>query len=142
MRGPRSVLEKMEYISAHEIVLEGLNESTTMRVDLDLPGGNVQIINQNVDFYTAEVTINSLPIKKRFDNVPVYLRNMDYVSVINPNTFNVFVEGPEYLIQELDRDKLYGEIDLSTYEPGNYPKLTPKVVTQEGIKVLQKWPIV
>ncbi|MED5434472.1 MAG: CdaR family protein, partial [SAR324 cluster bacterium] len=102
MRGPRSVLEKMEHISAHEIELEGLNESTTMRVDLDLPGGNVQIINQNVDFYTAEVTINSLPIKKRFDNVPVYLRNMDYVSVINPNTFNVFVEGPEYLIQELD----------------------------------------
>ena len=142
MRGPRSVLEKMEYISAHEIVLEGLNESTTMRVDLDLPGGNVQIINQNVDFYTAEVTINSLPIKRRFDNVPVYLRNMDYVSVINPNTFNVFVEGPEYLIQELDRDKLYGEIDLSTYEPGNYPKVTPKVVTPEGITVLQQWPIV
>jgi len=142
MRGPRSVLEKMEHISAHEIELEGLNESTTMRVDLDLPGGNVQIINQNVDFYTAEVTINSLPIKKRFDNVPVYLRNMDYVSVINPNTFNVFVEGPEYLIQELDRDKLYGEIDLSTYEPGNYPKETPKVVTPEGITVLQQWPIV
>ncbi|SUZ49112.1 uncharacterized protein METZ01_LOCUS1966 [marine metagenome] len=142
MRGPRSVLEKMEHISAHEIELEGLNESTTMRVDLDLPGGNVQIIHQNVDFYTAEVTINSLPIKKRFDNVPVYLRNMDYVSVINPNTFNVFVEGPEYLIQELDRDKLYGEIDLSTYEPGNYPKVTPKVVTPEGITVLQQWPIV
>ena len=142
MRGPRSVLEKMEHISAHEIELEGLNESTTMRVDLDLPGGNVQIINQNVDFYTAEVTINSLPIKKRFDNVPVYLRNMDYVSVINPNTFNVFVEGPEYLIQELDRDKFYGEIDLSTYEPGNYPKVTPKVVTPEGITVLQQWPIV
>ncbi len=142
MRGPRSVLEKMEHISAHEIELEGLNESTTMRVDLDLPGGNVQIINQNVDFYTAEVTINSLPIKRRFDNVPVYLRNMDYVSVINPNTFNVFVEGPEYLIQELDRDKLYGEIDLSTYEPGNYPKETPKVVTPEGITVLQQWPIV
>jgi len=142
MRGPRSVLEKMDHISAHEIELEGLNESTTMRVDLDLPGGNVQIINQNVDFYTAEVTINSLPIKKRFDNVPVYLRNMDYVSVINPNTFNVFVEGPEYLIQELDRDKLYGEIDLSTYEPGNYPKVTPKVVTPEGITVLQQWPIV
>jgi len=142
MRGPRSVLEKMEHISAHEIELEGLNESTTMRVDLDLPGGNVQIINQNVDFYTAEVTINSLPIKRRFDNVPVHLRNMDYVSVINPNTFNVFVEGPEYLIQELDRDKLYGEIDLSTYEPGNYPKVTPKVVTPEGITVLQQWPIV
>ena len=142
MRGPRSVLEKMDHISAHEIELEGLNESTTMRVDLDLPGGNVQIIHQNVDFYTAEVTINSLPIKKRFDNVPVYLRNMDYVSVINPNTFNVFVEGPEYLIQELDRDKLYGEIDLSTYEPGNYPKVTPKVVTPEGITVLQQWPIV
>jgi YbbR domain-containing protein len=142
MRGPRSVLEKMDHISAHEIELEGLNESATMRVELDLPGGNVQIIHQNVDFYTAEVTIISLPIKKRLDNVAVYLRNVDYVSVINPKTFNVFVEGPEYLIQELDRDAIFGEIDLSTYEPGNYPKVTPKVVTPEGITVLQQWPIV
>jgi len=142
MRGPRSVLEKMDHISAHEIELEGLNESATMRVELDLPGGNVQIIHQNVDFYTAEVTIISLPIKKRFDNVAVYLRNVDYVSVINPKTFNVFVEGPEYLIQELTRDELFGEIDLSTYEPGNYPKVTPKVVMPEGITVLQQWPIV
>ena len=142
MRGPRSVLEKMDHISAHEIELEGLNESATMRVELDLPGGNVQIIHQNVDFYTAEVTIISLPIKKRFDNVAVYLRNVDYVSVINPKTFNVFVEGPEYLIQELDRDDLFGEIDLSTYEPGNYPKVSPKVVTPEGITLLQQWPIV
>ena len=142
MRGPRSVLEKMDHISAHEIELEGLNESATMRVELDLPGGNVQIIHQNVDFYTAEVTIISLPIKKRLDNVAVYLRNVDYVSVINPKTFNVFVEGPEYLIQELDRDDLFGEIDLSTYEPGNYPKVTPKVVTPKGITVLQQWPIV
>ena len=142
MRGPRSVLEKMDHISAHEIELEGLNESATMRVELDLPGGNVQIIHQNVDFYTAEVTIISLPIKKRLDNVAVYLRNVDYVSVINPKTFNVFVEGPEYLIQELDRDDIFGEIDLSAYEPGNYPKVTPKVVTPEGIAVLQQWPIV
>jgi len=142
MRGPRSVLEKMDHISAHEIELEGLTESVTVRVDLDLPGGNVQIIHQNVDFYTAEVTINSLPIKKRFDNVPVYLRNVDYVSVINPKYFNVFVEGPEYLIQELTLDELFGEIDLSTYEPGNYPKVTPKVVTPEGITLLQQWPIV
>ena len=142
MRGPRSVLEKMDHISAHEIELQGLNESATMRVELDLPGGNVQIIHQNVDFYTAEVSIISLPIKKRFDNVAVYLRNVDYVSVINPKTFNVFVEGPEYLIQELNRDDLFGEIDLSTYEPGNYPKVTPKVVTPEGITVLQQWPIV
>ena len=142
MRGPRSVLEKMDHISAHEIELEGLNESATMRVELDLPGGNVQIIHQNVDFYTAEVTIISLPIKKRLDNVAVYLRNVDYVSVINPKTFNVFVEGPEYLIQELTRDELFGEIDLSTYEPGNYPKVTPKVVTPEGITLLQQWPIV
>ena len=142
MRGPRSVLEKLDHVSAHEIELEGLKESVTMRVDLDLPRGNVQIIDQNVDFYSAEITIDSLPIKKRFSKVPVFLRNMDYVSVINPGTFNVFVEGPEDLIQELNLDELYGEIDLSTFEPGEYPKVTPKVVKPDGINVLQQWPIV
>ena len=142
MRGPRSVLEKLEHVSAHEIELEGLKESVTMRVDLDLPRGNVQIIDQNVDFYSAEITIDSLPIKKRFSKIPVFLRNMDYVSVINPSTFNVFVEGPEDLIEELNLNKLYGEIDLSTFEPGEYPKVTPKVVKPDGITVLQQWPIV
>jgi len=46
------------------------------------------------------------------------------------------------LIQELNRDELYGEIDLSTFEPGEYPKVTPKVVKPDGITVLQQWPIV
>ena len=113
-----------------------------MRVNLDLPRGNVQIINQNIDYYTAEVTIKSLPIRKRFGNVPVYLRNMNFVSVINPSTFNVFVEGPEDLIKGIDQDQLFGEINLSTYEPGEYPKVTPKVIVPEGVIVLQQWPIV
>ena len=142
MRGPRSVLEKLDYISTHEIELENLKESVTMRVELELPIGNVQIINQNIDYYSAEITINSLPIRKRFDNVPVYLRNVDYVSVINPNTFNVFVEGPEDLIKEIELNELSGEIDLSSFEPGEYPKVTPKVVAPNGITVLQQWPIV
>ena len=142
MRGPRSVLEKLDHISAHEIELEGLKESVTMRVDLDLPGGNVQVIHQDVDYYTAEVTINSLPIRRRFDNVQVQLTNVEYASVINPKTFNVFVEGPEGIIRELDKDDFIGEIDLSTFKPGEYPKVTPKVVTPEGIIVLQQWPIV
>ena len=142
MRGPRSVLEKLDHISAHEIELEGLKDSATMRADLDLPGGNVQVIHQDVDYYTAKVTINSLPIRRRFDNVPVQLSNVEYVSVINPKTFNVFVEGPEGIIKELDKDDFIGEIDLSTFEPGEYPKVTPKVVTPEGINVLQQWPIV
>jgi len=135
-------LEKLDYISTHEIKLEDIKESLTMRVDLDLPRGNVQIINQNVDFYSAEVKINSLPIRKRFDDVPVYLRNVDYVSVINPNTFNVFVEGPENLIQKMRTDELFGEIDLSTFEPGEYPKVIPNVILPKGITVLQQWPIV
>jgi len=142
IRGPRSVLENLDHISAHEIELEGLKESVTMRVDLDLPGGNVQVIHQDVDYYSAEVKINSLPIRRRFDNVPVQLTNVEYASVINPKTFNVFVEGPEGIIKELDKDDFKGEIDLSTFEPGEYPKVTPKVVTPEGITVLQQWPIV
>jgi len=142
MRGPRSILEKLEYISTHEIELEDLKESVSMRVELELPEGNVQIINKNVDYYSAEVTINSLPVRKRFDNVPVYLLNMDFVSVINPNTFNIFVEGPADLVKEIKIEELIGEIDLSSYEPGEYPKVTPKVVIPDGINVLQQWPIV
>tara|TARA_B100000700_G_scaffold326651_1_gene438811 strand:- start:691 stop:1611 length:921 start_codon:yes stop_codon:yes gene_type:complete len=142
MRGPRSILEKLEYISTHEIELEDLKESISMRVELELPQGNIQIINQNVDYYSADVTINSLPVRKRFDNLPVFLRNSNYISVINPKSFNIFVEGPEDLIKEIKIEELSGEIDLSSYEPGEYPKVTPKVLAPEGITILQQWPIV
>ena len=43
---------------------------------------------------------------------------------------------------EIKIEELLGEIDLAAYEPGEYPKVSPKVITPPGINVLQQWPIV
>ncbi len=142
LRGPRSVLEALDHISTQEVKLEGLKESVSIKVELDLSNKNVQIMDQNVDFYTAQVIIKSLPVKKRFNDVPVYMRNAEFVSVMNRKTFNVFVEGPVNLIENMQPSDLYGEIDLDNYQPGEYPKVTPHVVVPEGITVIQQWPIV
>ena len=87
------------------------------------------------------MNINGSIIKKRFDNVPVYLRNTVFVSVINPSVFNVFVEGPAEILNRLQPSEIYGIIDLSESEPGSY-QIKPKPVTPDEITVLQQWPTV
>ena len=141
VQGPKSVVEPIKRVMTSQIDLNGLDKSLDLIVQLDLPQNNLQIRNQDVEYYTAEIRIKSLPIKKRFDNVPVYLRNTVFVSVINPSVFNVFVEGPAEILNRLQPSEIYGIIDLSESEPGSY-QIKPKPVTPDEITVLQQWPTV
>ena len=141
VQGPKSIVEPIKRVMTSQIDLNGLDKSLDLIVQLDLPQNNILIRDQDIDYYTAEIRIKSLPIKKRFDNVPVYLRNTVFVSVINPSVFNVFVEGPAEVLNSLQPAEIYGIIDLSKTEPGSY-QVKPKPVTPEEITVLQQWPTV
>ena len=141
IQGSKSEVEPIKRIMTSQIDLNGLDKSLDLIVQLDLPRGDLQIKNSDVEYYTARINIKSLPIKKRFDNVPVYLRNTVFVSVINPSVFNVFVEGPAEVLNSLQPAEIYGIIDLSKTEPGSY-QVKPKPVTPEEITVLQQWPTV
>lgn len=141
IQGPKSSVSPIKRIMTSQIALDGLEKNLDLIVQLDLPQGNIQIKDQGVEYYTAQVTIRSLPIKKRFDNVPVYLRNTVYVSLINPRVFNVFVEGPADLLENVGPTKIYGVIDLADKVPGSY-QIKPEAVVPEGVTVLQQWPTV
>ena len=98
-------------------------------------------MNQGIDYYTAHITLAALPVKKRFDNVPIYFRNSEYVSLINPSTFNLFLEGPPEVVNSLNSSDVYGTLDLLEYVPGSY-QMTPKPVVPRRVSVLQQWPII
>lgn len=140
VRGPKAQLAPVETVATMVIDLGELSHSTEMIVQLDLPQRSFQVLDEGVEFYTAQVNLRSLPIKKRFDNVPVYLRNTAYVSVINPNAFNIFVEGPAEVVKSLKSSGLYGVIDLRKYKPGVYNKVKPTPILPEEVNVLEQWP--
>ena len=141
IQGSKSEVEPIKSIMTSQIDLNGLDKSLDLIVQLDLPRGDLQIKNSDVEYYTARINIKSLPIKKRFDNVPVYLRNAFYVSVINPHIFNVFVEGPAEVLNNLGPSDIYGVIDLSGTKLGNF-KVKPQTVVPDDVTVLQQWPTV
>ena len=139
VKGPQSVLQSIDAVYTNEIDLQEINSSLEMTVSLDLPDPNLQILDDGIDSYIANVTVSSLPVRKRFDNVEILLLNQNYVSVTNPTEFNLFVEGPEELVNNLETSQIYGTIDLVQYEPGSY-WVQPEAILPEGISLLQQWP--
>lgn len=139
VKGPQSVLQSIDAVYTNEIDLQDINSSLEMTVSLDLPDPNLQILDDGIDSYIANVTVSSLPVRKRFDNVEILLLNQNYVSVTNPTEFNLFVEGPEELVNNLETSQIYGTIDLVQYEPGSY-WVQPEAILPEGISLLQQWP--
>ena len=139
VKGPQSVLRSIDAVFTNEIDLQDINSSLEMIVSLDLPDPNLQISDDGIDSFIANVMVSSLSVRKRFDNVEILLLNQNYVSVTNPTEFNLFVEGPEELVNNLEPSQIYGTIDLVQYEPGSY-WVQPEAILPEGISLLQQWP--
>ena len=139
VQGPQSVLQTIDSVFTNEIDLQNINRSIEMIVSLDLPDPSLQFLNDGIESYIANVMVSSLPVRKRFDNVAIHLLNQNYVSVTNPTEFNLYVEGPEELVNNLELSQIYGTIDLVEYKPGSY-WVQPEAVLPEGISLLQQWP--
>lgn len=138
IKGPKSVLETIHSIFTTEIDLQDLNQPAEVLVQLDLPNQKLQFLD-DVETYTAHILVESLPIRKLFDAVPVHLLHQTHETQINPATFNLYLEGPEDLLKSLDSSQLYGTIDLANLKPGSH-WVHPPAVIPEGITVLKKWP--
>ncbi|MBF0352186.1 MAG: hypothetical protein HQM11_14225 [SAR324 cluster bacterium] len=139
LKGPKSRMQNLSNIFTKEINLQDLNSSIDLIVHLDLPDKTLQIIDTNIDFYTARISVISLPIRRLFNNVPIYLTNATYVSVINPPTFNLQVEGPADIVEHLDPTQIYGVVDLTDYKPGT-AKVIPTPVVPKEITIFKQWP--
>ena len=139
VQGPKSVLEKIETIYTQQIDLANINRTADMIIRLDLPAPSLRFLDENVENYIAHIMISSEPIKKRFDDVAIYLVNPTHISVTNPTHFNLYVEGPEEILNYLDSSNFYGRIDLSEYKPGSH-WVQPQAVLPAGVTLLQQWP--
>ena len=141
LQGSKSKVGPIKRIMTSQIDLNGLDSSLKLNVQLDIPHGDLLIKSKNVENFIAKINITSKPIKKRFENVPIYLRNAVYESIVTPKVFNVFVEGPASILNNIIEGDIYGIIDLSKFEPGSL-QVKPNTITPEKITVLQQWPTV
>lgn len=139
VRGPRSTLDELNSIYTSEINIDGITNSQNIPVSLELPDKNVEFKDEDVEFYTARIVITSLPMRKRFEEVPIYVHNKTHVYNYAPKLFNLFLEGPKRLLENMDSSQLYGIIDMNKYPPGTYD-IQPEVVVPNDVTVLEQWP--
>ncbi|MBF0286193.1 MAG: hypothetical protein HQM14_00125 [SAR324 cluster bacterium] len=138
IQGPKTKLETVTSIFTKEINLQDLDRTTNMIVQLDMPDRNIRLVN-NQEVFVAHVVIIGFPIRKRFDDISIHLMNQTYVALINPKKFNLYLEGPEELLNNLDSSQLYGIIDMSQYTPGSH-RIHPQPILPKGVSLLQQWP--
>jgi YbbR domain-containing protein len=141
VQGARSRLDKLEHIYTRSLDVQDLSSNVEMLVDPDLPA-SVRLADRGETFYHAYVQVSRNVSRLLLRDVRVVVENADYVHRTSTTSVNVYLEGPEGVLQTLNRDNVFAVLDLSKYPPGDYRGQTPKVVVPQQVKVLEQWPIV
>ena len=143
VRGPKSILSPIDSIFTNEIDLRDLNVSVDMVVErLFLPSESINFVENDPFTHTVKITIESIPTKVRLDDIAVYLKNPQFDYEINPRKFNIWLEGPTEMMNQLDKTQMFGVIDLENYIPAPNYQVHPKVELPEKIKILEQWPYI
>lgn len=140
IRGPVSVLRKMEQLETRAINIDQVDSDLDMVVHVLFPD-KVSLANPNDnEIYTARILIGSEPIVKRYDNIPIGVLNQIYVTRINPKVFNIVLRGPRSLMDTFNPKDIQAFIDLQSYTPGNHKINAPTVRLRPEIQVQKMWP--
>ena len=136
VQGIESKTNQLAQVFTKSIDLESRSESFEESITLDLPN-NIQNISQNQ--FVAKVQIKVLPVRRVFKDVPIVIIGTTYESKINPEAFNLHLEGPANILDLLGQKGITAEITAKDREPGSY-WVRPTVKLPEGVSVLQQWP--
>ena len=140
VRGARSRLEKLTTIFTKPLEIQELENNIGLLVVLDL-SPDFRLVGEKKDFM-AFIEVSQNVSRLLIRDIPVRVENANLAYRTSTKTVNVFLEGPESIMNSLNKDIVFSVLDLSKYPPGNHPKQTPKVVVPETVKVLEQWPIV
>ena len=139
VKGTRSALSKVEQLQTKAINIEAIANDLEMLVHVVFPE-NISATDPKPEYYTAQIKIGSEPINMRYLNIPIGIINHDYVTRINPRTFNMLVRGPRSLMENFRKEDIQAFIDLQQYEPGNYKVKQPTVRLPPEIQIQKIWP--
>jgi YbbR domain-containing protein len=141
LQGARSRLETLDHVYTRPLDVQDLRSNVEMLVDLDL-GSDVRLSPRQPDFFQASIKVAQNAMRLLLRDIPVVVENAHHVYKTSTSAVNVYLEGPEEVIQKLSKDNVFAVLDLSKYPPGDYRGQSAKVVVPETVKVLEQWPII
>ncbi len=139
VKGLASILGKVERLQTKAINIEAIDSDLEMLAYIVFPK-NVTAIDPKPEYYTIQIVVGSEPINMRFLNIPIGIINHDYVTRINPRTFNMLVRGPRSLMENFRKQDIQAFIDLEKYKPGNYKIKAPTIRLPPEMQIQQIWP--
>ncbi|MBU2514848.1 hypothetical protein KJ966_26310 [bacterium] len=139
VKGLASILGKIERLQTKAINIEAIDGDLEMLAYVVFPKG-ITAIDPKPEYYTVQIVVGSEPINVRFINIPIGIINNDYVTRINPRTFNMLVRGPRSLMENYKKEDIQAFIDLERYKPGNYKIKAPTIRVPPEVQIQQTWP--
>ena len=140
LKGARSTLENLNRIYTRPLDIQDLQSDVEMLVGLDLTP-NLRHAKKD-SFFQAFIKVTQNASRLVIREIPVVVENAANPYRTSTKTVNVFLEGPEEIMQSLTRENVYAVLDLSKYPPGDYRGQTPVVRVPDTVKVLEQWPII
>jgi YbbR domain-containing protein len=118
------------FIETTPISLDGANESLEIRATLNLPEGVTVVGSQNI---TVQIGIAPVESSINFNNIPVQFEGLGtgLSATTSPDTVDVYLSGPLYLLEALDPATLVVAIDLTDRGVGTY-QLAPEVLLEDS----------
>ena len=95
------------FVETTPISLDGANESLEIRATLNLPEGVTVVGSQNI---TVQIGIAPVESSINFNNIPVQFEGLGtgLSATTSPDTVDVYLSGPLYLLEALDPATLVG----------------------------------
>jgi YbbR domain-containing protein len=117
------------FVETTPISLDGANESMEIRATLNLPEGVTVVGSQNI---TVQIGIAPVESSINFNNIPVQFEGLGagLSATTSPDTVDVYLSGPLYLLEALDPATLVVAIDLTDRGIGTY-QLAPEVLLED-----------
>ena len=139
VRGPESILSKIEMLETKAINIKGITNSLDMLVHVIFPD-KIHTVSLKPDFYAIKIEVGSQPVNVRFTDVPLGLINQIYVTKIDPKVFNILLRAPKSSFENFTKDDILAFIDLKKYKPGNYKTTDLTIRLSPEIQVQKIWP--
>lgn len=141
IEGTRSRFKDLSFVYTRPLDVQDLNSNVEMLVTLDLAGA-VRLAPQQKDFFEARIIVTQDVSRLLVRDIPVIVENAKYEYKMSTSTLNVFLEGPEEVVNTLSKVNVFAVMNLAKYPPGDYRGQAPKVVVPDTVKVLEQWPII
>src|SRR5262245_32515969 len=139
--GPRSTLERIQAVQTRPMDVQDLRSDVEMLAYLDLPG-TIRLAPLQKSFFRARIEVTGRVSRILVRDVPVKFENEAYEFKAGREMVNAYLEGPPEVMKRVNPRSLIAVMDLSTYGPGDYRGLNPKLKLPDTVRVQRQWPTI